>query len=368
MSAAENPWSNTNKMIRQDILTWLKTTDADKLKELYQQAYALKREHVGTSVYFRGIIEFSNICQKNCLYCGIRNDNPHVKRYQMTDAEIIETAKLAHGMGYASIVLQSGERQDPAFIDHIETLLKRIQQACNGELGVTLSLGEQSYETYLRWFSAGAKRYLLRIETSNADLYGKLHPENHDYQYRLRCLTFLKKIGYQVGTGVMIRLPFQTYNDLCDDLLFFKKHDIDMIGMGPYIAHDDTPLGKNPSYAIEEDPLELSLKMIALTRILMNDINIASTTALQALSPNGRELGLLAGANIIMPNMTPVKYRKDYQLYENKPCLDENAEMCRSCLEQRIQSIGETIGYHQWGDSPHFQKRVLDKNKGSDNG
>jgi len=276
----------------------------------------------------------------------------------MTDDEIIETARLAHQMGYASIVLQSGERQDARFADHIETLISRIQHNCKNALGITLSLGEQSEKTYQRWFAAGASRYLLRIETSNETLYRKLHPECHDYQYRLQCLTFLKNIGYQVGTGVMIRLPFQTYDDLLSDLLFFQEHDIDMIGMGPFIAHENTPLSKNPCYEINENPLEFSLKMIALTRILLKDVNIASTTALQALSPNGRELGLMAGANIIMPNMTPVKYRKDYQLYENKPCLDENAEMCRACLAQRIQSIGETIGYHQRGDSPHYYKRL----------
>lgn len=348
----------------QEILTRLRATDPQALDHLYRQAYEVKRQHVGTSVYFRGIIEFSNICLKNCLYCGIRSGNDQVQRYQMTDDEIIETARLAHRMGYASIVLQSGERQDPVFVDHVETILKKIHRACNGELGITLSLGEQSQETYERWFTAGARRYLLRIETSNKELYQRLHPQDHDHDRRLECLELLKTAGYQVGTGVMIRLPFQTYEDLRDDLFFFKAHDIDMIGMGPYIEHDQTPLAGNTDYMIQEDPLEMSLKMIALARILMKDINIASTTALQALSPNGRELGLMAGANIIMPNMTPVKYRNNYRLYENKPCLDENAEMCRDCLARRIKSIGEAIGYHQWGDSPHFYKRTASTGDG----
>ncbi len=349
-------------MNARDILQWLKTTEPDALKALYTQAYDVKRRHVGTTVYFRGIIEFSNICQKNCLYCGIRHDNTRVQRYHMPLDEIIETACMAHRMGYGSIVLQSGERNDAAFIQWVEDALKGIHQATSARLGITLSLGEQTRETYQRWFDAGAHRYLLRIETSNATLYQKLHPECHDYSYRLQCLNFLKDTGYQVGTGVMIRLPFQTYDDLKNDLLFFQEHDIDMIGMGPYIAHDDTPLATQTSYLIDENPLELSLKMIALARILLKDVNIASTTALQALSANGRELGIMCGANVIMPNMTPVKYRRAYQLYDHKPCLDENAEMCRACLEQRIRSIGETIGYHQHGDSPHFKNRTQMRN------
>jgi biotin synthase len=344
-------------MNRNDLLQWLETTDPSRLEELYAEAYRIKREHVGTTVYFRGIIELSNICQKNCLYCGIRKGNNRVERYQMSIDEIAQTAYLADQMKYGSIVLQSGERQDEAFAQFIEEAIHKIKRVSEGRLGITLSLGEQSRETLQRWFKAGAHRYLLRIETSNESLYQKIHPDDHSFQERFACLSMLRQEGYQVGTGVMIGLPFQTLEDLADDILFFQKEAVDMIGMGPYIVHEDTPLAQEAKDFDGKKNLELGLKMIALTRILLKDVNIASTTALQSLSPEGRELGLKAGANIIMPNMTPTKYRKSYRLYDNKPCLDENALLCRGCLENRIDSIGEKIGYNQWGDSPHFLKR-----------
>mgnify|MGYP001182255117 CR=1 FL=1 len=344
-------------MNKNDLLQWLETTDPSRLEELYAEAYRVKCEHVGAVVYFRGIIELSNICQKNCLYCGIRKGNHNVERYQMSLDEIAQTAYLAHQMKYGSIVLQSGERQDDAFTQFIEEAIKKIKHVSEGRLGITLSLGEQSKETLQRWFKAGAHRYLLRIETSNESLYQKIHPDDHSFQERFACLNTLRREGYQVGTGVMIGLPFQTLEDLADDILFFQKENVDMIGMGPYIVHEDTPLAQKAKDFDGKKNLELGLKMIALTRILLKDVNIASTTALQSLSPEGRELGLKAGANIIMPNMTPTKYRKSYRLYDNKPCLDENALLCRGCLENRIDSIGEKIGYDRWGDSPHFLKR-----------
>ena len=343
-------------MEKSTILEWLKTTDPHKLNELYQTAYDIKCQQVGKQVYLRGLIEVSNICRKNCLYCGIRFDNNRVNRYCMSVEEVLESARIALELGYGSIVIQAGERQDASFIAYIDRILKEIKNFSRGELGITLSLGEQKKETYQRWFDNGAHRYLLRIETSNPLLYQRIHPHDHDFETRLRCLNNLKEIGYQVGTGVLIGLPGQSMENLCDDIMFFTQLDIDMIGMGPYIIHDDTPLAED--IKINQDiNLELTLKMIALTRIHFQDVNIASTTALQALSSTGRELGILAGANIIMPNVTPVKYRNDYLLYRNKPCLDESAQTCRSCLEKRIHSIGETIGYGKWGDSLHFAKR-----------
>lgn len=344
-------------MNKDGLIGWLKTTDPSRLEELYALAYKIKCQHVGKIVYFRGIIELSNVCQKNCLYCGIRKGNTRVERYQMTQDEIIQTACLADQLKYGSIVLQSGERQDGAFTDFIEQAITGIKRVSEGRLGITLSLGEQSGETFHRWFAAGAHRYLLRIETSNEKLYKKIHPKDHAFSKRLECLNVLRREGYQIGTGVMIGLPFQTMEDLAEDILFFKTHNIDMIGMGPYIVHEDTPIAAEAKNFDGQRNLELGLKMIALTRILLKDVNIASTTALQSLSPEGRELGLKAGANVIMPNMTPTKYRKSYRLYDNKPCLDENAFLCRGCLENRIDSIGEKIGYGQWGDSPHFLKR-----------
>jgi biotin synthase len=315
---------------------------------------------VGNKVYFRGLIELSNICGKDCYYCGIRKSNPKVARYRMPDDEIVEAAIWAYHEGYGSIVLQAGEIQGDKFTDDIEQIIRKIKSETKGELGITLSLGEQNDSTYMRWYDAGAHRYLLRIETSDSDLYSTLHPSDHDYEKRKTCLYALKRIGYYVGTGVMIGLPGQTVENCADDILFFRDLDVDMIGMGPYIPHNDTPLGapSDISGFDGSEQLEKALMMIAVTRIVLKDVNIASTTALQALNDLGREMGLKAGANIIMPNITDTRYRRGYQLYENKPCLDENASMCRGCLESRIQSIGETIGYHEWGDSPHFNVRT----------
>ncbi|HEY3276039.1 MAG TPA: [FeFe] hydrogenase H-cluster radical SAM maturase HydE [Syntrophorhabdaceae bacterium] len=346
-------------LTRDDLVYLLSLSGKDDVERLFRRAYEVKLEYVGNKVFFRGIIEFSNICGKDCFYCGIRKSNKNVDRYQMSEEEILEGARFAFESNYASVVLQSGERKDRAFTSFVERILKGIKEMSGGKLGITLSLGEQSEETYRRWFEAGAHRYLLRIETSNEELYGRLHPRDHSFRARLECLEILKKLGYQVGTGVMIGLPGQTMEDLAQDILFFEKMDVAMVGMGPYLVHKDTPLSSEVEDfdAIKERQLDLALKMIAVTRLYLKDVNIASTTALQALTPTGREMGLKAGANIIMPNITITRYRSSYQLYDDKPCLDENASFCRACLEQRIETVGETIGYGEWGDSPHFRKK-----------
>ncbi len=342
-----------------DLKVMLSLSNKTDMQKLFDKAYQVKADNVGKIVYFRGIVELSNICEKDCYYCGIRKSNMSQERYLMTEDEILKAAEWAFQNNYGSIVLQSGENSSKAFASFIERTVRRIKKLSDGRLGITLSLGEHSKDTYRRWFHAGAHRYLLRIETSNEKLYKVLHPQNHLYSTRLKCLEFLKKLGYQVGTGVMIGLPHQTIDDLASDILFFKKIDADMIGMGPYIVHKETPLADSlPDFAkIKEYQLNLSLKMIAATRLFLKDVNIASTTALQSLNPTGREMGLLAGANIIMPNITETKYRASYQLYDDKPCLDENSSMCRNCLERRISSIGETIGYGEWGDSRHFMRK-----------
>jgi len=343
----------------EDLVFLLGSMEGDR-KALFAKAKAVKAEYVGNKVYFRGLIEYSNYCKKNCYYCGIRAGNSRYARYCMTDEEVLEAAMYAYDNNYASIVIQSGEQTNKRFISKIESILKQIHERTSGKMHVTLSLGEQSEETYLRWRTAGAHRYLLRIEVSNPDLYRKLHPDNkgHDYERRLEALRTLRKTGYQVGTGVMIGLPWQTLSDLADDLLFFRDFDIDMAGMGPYIEHTDTPLYRFRDQLMPlKERFDLALKMVALLRIMMKDINIAATTAMQTIDPQGREKALLVGANVIMPNLTPVKYRQDYLLYENKPCLDEEAEECKSCLEARIHMAGDTIGYGEWGDSKHYGQR-----------
>ena len=340
----------------------LDLSDPEEVQALYDKAYAVKKKQVGTNAYFRGIVEFSNICEKDCYYCGIRKSNAEMKRFMIPEDDIVKSAVWAFNAGYGSIVLQSGERSDPTYVDMVERVLERIQAECDHKVGITISLGEQSEETYRRWFKAGAHRYLLRIETTNSELFYKIHPENelHHFETRVECLGRLRRAGFQVGTGVMIGLPFQTTDDLVNDILFFKEKDIDMIGMGPYLFHSDTPLNQyRADWEISKpELLQKGLKMIAVTRIHLKDVNIAATTALQALKHTGREAGLKAGANIIMPNATDTEYRESYQLYENKPCTDENASMCRGCLERRIVGIGEQVGFNEWGDSPHALKRM----------
>jgi biotin synthase len=226
---------------KEDLKDILSIKDPADLTVLFDKAYEVKQKLVGNKAFYRGLIEFSNICEKDCYYCGIRRSNKNVDRYMMKEEEIVEGAKWAYENNYGSIVLQSGEREDSFFINFITNVLKKIKEVSDGKLGITISLGEQSREVYKEWFEAGAHRYLLRIETSNPELYKQLHPENHDYGKRRKCLDLLRETGYQVGTGVMIGLPGQTVDDLVNDLFFFRDNDIDMIGMGPYIVHKDTP-------------------------------------------------------------------------------------------------------------------------------
>jgi biotin synthase len=342
-----------------DDLVALLSAEGNERQQLFQQSQLVKLKAIGNKVYFRGLVEFSNICSKDCLYCGIRKSNEKVVRYQATDDEILEACRFAWQNRFGSVVLQSGELSSPAFVGRVDLLLRKIKQLSGNELGITLSCGEQSFETYCRWRESGAHRYLLRIESSNPELYRKIHPENdfHRFDRRVQALIDLKTAGYQVGTGVMIGLPFQTTEDLANDLLFLKQLDVDMVGMGPYIEHEDTPLYEFRSLLkTKQQRFDLALKMVAALRLLMPDINIAAATALQAIDQAGREKALAIGANIIMPNLTSCEYRKEYQLYEDKPCLDEDAELCRNCLEARIELAGCEIGYGERGDSKHFLK------------
>jgi len=329
--------------------------------QLFRHALKVKTKYVGRKVYFRGLIEYSNRCSKNCFYCGIRHSNTRYQRYRLTNEEVLEAVRYAYKHRFGSIVIQSGENTSNQFVDAIESLLKEIAKQTNQELHVTLSLGEQTEEIYRRWLEAGAHRYLLRIETSNRDLYNKLHPADthHDYDKRIAALHTLRKVGYQVGTGVMIGLPFQTLDDLADDLLFFRNVDIDMIGMGPYIEHEETPLFqyRNQLHSLNER-LELSLKMVAILRIMMKDVNIAATTAMQTIDPHGRERALLAGANVMMPNLTPIKYKQSYLLYKDKPGLGDDAEETLEAMEENIRLAGDTIAYGEWGDSKHYELRM----------
>ena len=341
-----------------DLLYLLQLQGAE-LKQLFAKANEVKLKNVGNKVYFRGLIEFTNVCSKDCFYCGIRKSNEQVKRYFLSDREIIDAAKFAYENRYGSVVLQGGELVGADYAERMERLIREIKALSNGLLGITLSLGEQSEDVYRRWFEAGAHRYLLRMESSNPRLYAQIHPNNtlHSHVARLQCLQTLRKVGYQVGTGVMIGLPFQTLDDLANDLLFLCHFNVDMVGMGPYIEHEETPLYqyRNELLSLTER-FDLALKMIAILRLMMPDINIAAATALQAIDPLGREKAVRIGANIIMPNITPGTYRNDYALYQNKPCVDEEPEQCMGCLDARLALAESEIGYGEWGDSLHFKK------------
>jgi len=348
------------EILTKEDLARLLAADEDESLLIFEKAAAVKKSHVGNKVYFRGLIEYSNRCTKNCFYCGIRSGNDRYARYDLTDDETLSAARFAWENRYASIVIQSGERADEAFAEKIENLIRKIQEMARSGLHITLSLGEQSEDTYRRWIEAGAHRYLLRVEVSNPELYKKLHPDDgrHSHAARVEALGALRRIGYQVGTGVMIGLPFQTIDDLADDLVFFRAFDVDMVGMGPYVEHPDTPIYRfRDEIPSPDERVRLSLKMTALLRIIMKDINIAATTALQTLDPFGREKALRVGANVIMPNLTPVKYRSDYLLYENKPYVHDDAYASGSDFESRIFSIGDSIAYGEWGDSRRYMDR-----------
>jgi biotin synthase len=347
-----------------DLVRLLSAQGQDKTR-IFARAAEIKKQFVGNKVYFRGLVELSNICSKNCLYCGIRSGNAKPGRYMVTEEEVLEAARFALENGYGSMVLQSGERCDEKFVSTVSDLLHKIKELSGGKLGITLSMGEQTEKTYREWYANGAHRYLIRIETSDRELYYKIHPHNkkHDFNIRVNALKLLRKTGYNVGSGVMIGLPFQTIEHLAGDLLFLKLLDVDMVGMGPFIEHEDTPLYEfKDQLWPRKERFDVSLKMVALLRIMMKDINIAATTAMQAIDKQGREKALKVGANIIMPNLTPLKYREDYLLYEDKPCLDEDASECRICLEARIHMAGDEIGFGDWGDSKHFAKRNADSN------
>lgn len=295
-----------------------------------------RRENYGDKVYIRGLIEFTNYCRNNCYYCGIRRDNKNAERYRLTKDEILLCCDEGYCLGFRTFVMQGGE--DPYYTDEmicdIVTEIKRRYPDC----AVTLSIGEKPRESYQAFFDAGADRYLLRHETADSIHYGRLHPEKMSLENRKRCLYDLKDIGYQVGSGFMVGSPYQTTENLISDLRFLQKLKPDMIGIGPYITHADTPFAE-----FKSGNVLLTLRLVSILRLMFPYALIPSTTALGTIHPQGRELGLKAGANVVMPNLSPVSVRKLYSLYENKICTGEEAAQCRGCLERRVESAGYKI-------------------------
>ncbi len=325
--------------LSKDTVLRLLESEGDGLKELYSRADRMRQEHMGDEVYVRGIIEFSNLCANDCLYCGIRASNFRVNRYTMTVDEILETVKSFESMGQTTVVLQSGET--PGLDDgEIGRLIRAIKSETS--LAVTLSVGNRSREIYRFWKDCGMDRYLIRFETTDRRLFARLHPDC-SFDERIECLHILNKLGVQTGSGFMIGLPGETLEVLADNILFCRELDLDMIGIGPYIPHPDTPLADEPNaYAGNE---EIFYKTVSVLRIVNPDAHIPATTAFDAVFPGvGRDLALTRGANVFMPNNTPLQHRKDYLLYPGKPCVDENADQCATCVMMRIEAIGRKIG------------------------
>lgn len=376
MSAAGPMTKPLNDLLAQtdfsdaDIVRLLGLTAPEDCLALKRAAFQKTTQLMGDRVFYRGLIELSNICTANCRYCGIRKDNHAVTRYEMTEDEIVEQAVWAAQHGYGSVCLQAGERRDKKFIDFVTTCLKRIHAETVSKdlpdgVGITLSLGDQEKETYEAWAEASGNRrnlrYLSRFESSNEKLFALLHTaagkNQKNLAHRFQCFEWLKDCGYQLGTGVMIGIPGQTLEDLCRDIRLFQKLDVDMIGMGPYLMSQGGDL-KELGQMEPRRLMQLSLNMIAVVRLVLGDVNIAAATALQAIRDDGREIGIEYGANVVMPNLSPQRFRAGYQLYDNKPCLNDEPTQCADCLEKRIASRGRRVGWNMMGSSRHYRTRT----------
>lgn len=300
---------------------------------LFEKARKVSMKYFGNSIYTRGLIEFTNYCKNNCYYCGIRAGNTNIERYRLTLEDILECCETGYSLGFRTFVLQGGE--DSCYSDeNIIEIIKKVK-SLYPDCALTLSIGEKSEDSYRAYYSAGADRYLLRHETANEEHYSILHPKSLSLKNRKECLWNLKKIGYQVGAGFMVGSPFQSLENIAEDLFFIKELSPAMIGIGPFLPHHDTPFKDQ-----EKGSFELTLFLIGLLRLMIPNALIPATTALGTINPKGREMGILAGANVVMPNLSPLGVRKKYELYDDKICTGEEAAECRFCLENRMKNIG----------------------------
>ncbi|MBR1486900.1 MAG: [Synergistaceae bacterium] len=314
----------------------IKNRGDESTKNLRKLADKTRREIYGNKIFVRGLIEFSNICRNDCLYCGIRKSNQNSQRYRLTAEEILECCDEGYELGFRTFVLQGGE--DLFFTDEILGSIVEEIKSRHNDCAVTLSLGERSFESYKFLKDCGADRYLLRHETASKEHYEKLHPASMSYENRMKCLENLRELKYQVGCGFMVGSPFQTEKNLAQDLKFIETFKPDMCGIGPFIPHKDTPF-KNFSAGT----VELTCYLLSIIRLIYPPVLLPATTALGTIHKTGRELGILSGANIVMPNLSPVKVRKKYELYDNKICTGEESAQCRNCLNNRMQKIGFEI-------------------------
>ena len=305
-------------------------------KTLAERAVRVKREIYGNAVYIRGLIEITNICKNDCIYCGIRHSNKNCDRYRLTPEEIIDCADKGYELGFRTFVLQGGV--DKYFTDETVCDIISMIKKHHPDSAVTLSLGERSYESYKKLYDAGADRYLLRHETADKEHYKKLHPKDMSSDDRMRCLKDLRRIGYQVGCGFMVGSPYQTSKTIAKDLKFIEEFKPDMCGIGPFVPHKDTPFAEKPG-----GTAELTCFLLSVIRLIHPPVLLPATTALGTIHPLGREMGIQAGANVVMPNLSPVSVRKKYELYDNKICTGEESAECRGCLDKRMESIGYEI-------------------------
>lgn len=338
----------TNRLAQSELCFMLTHLNEHSTQVLFDYALQTRIRYYGNKVYFRGLIEFSNHCRKDCLYCGIRASNTKVPRYRLTSAEILQCCRHGYDLGYRTFVLQSGEDLWYTY-DVLAGIIRAIKEDFP-EAAITLSIGERTQEEYQALFTVGADRFLMRHETASQRLYDQLHP-TMKFENRRACLQTLQRIGYQVGAGFMVGLPGQTAADLAEDLLYLQGLGPEMAGIGPFIPHSETPLKDETGGTVEE-----TLVMVALTRLLLPDCLIPATTALGTLHPKGRELALRAGANVVMPSLTPTRVRKLYQLYEDKICLEEDASRCRFCLENKVHAAGLEADFGR-GDSWRFERK-----------
>ncbi|MDR1315732.1 MAG: [FeFe] hydrogenase H-cluster radical SAM maturase HydE [Spirochaetales bacterium] len=316
-----------------ELLRFITTEDKEETGELFSRARAVREQHYGKAVYFRGLIEFTNYCKNDCYYCGIRCGNMKVRRYRLSLEQILRCCAAGDMMGFKTFVLQGGE--DPYYTEeHIREIVQAIRRKFPYH-AITLSIGEWKRESYEAFFRAGANRYLMRHETADGEHYARLHPTWQTLEARKQCLFDLRDIGYQVGSGFMVGSPFQKPQDLLEDLHFLQQLNPQMVGIGPFIPHADTPFAAYPAGTVE-----LTLKMLALTRLLLPKTLLPATTALGTIDPKGREKALMAGANVVMPNLSPVGVRGLYTLYNNKICTGEEAAECLLCMQGRIHSCG----------------------------
>ena len=325
---------NKNKQLTKEQWVTLISSFSDEDRAYAAEiARKITDEKFGRKIYIRGIVEFSNICKNDCIYCGIRKSNTNVERYRLTKEQILDCCDKGYGYGFRTFVLQSGE--DKFFTaDKIAEIISEIK-AAHPDCAVTVSMGEMSRSDYEKMFAAGADRYLLRHETADKSHYEKLHPSDMSWKNRMNCLEELKDIGYQTGCGMMIGSPFQTAQCLAEDMIFMGKFKPHMIGLGPFIPHKDTPFADH-----KQGSLELTLFMLSLCRIMLPNVLLPATTALGTIDPKGREMGVMAGANVVMPNLSPLNVRKKYLLYDNKICTGDESAQCISCMQRRMESIG----------------------------